>query len=170
MPWGKEINHGFDAGNNRSLDRVLSALELLGPLLTICAGFQLCANRDVTVWVDNIAAVCIYSKGYSSSCRLSTTIVKAISAIAAGIGCTLHVRKITRCVVPQAERADALSKGDFHRFWSLRSQDHVIMDTDMAWIPTELKKWVARPREDDRLGHKILEELSAYTPVLCLNS
>ena len=41
-PWGRKINSGQDAGRGRSLNRVMSALELLGPLLTLASGFSWC--------------------------------------------------------------------------------------------------------------------------------
>ena len=42
-------------------------------------------------------SVGIWRKGYSNYCRLSTTIVKAISVVAAGLGCKVDIVKITRC-------------------------------------------------------------------------
>ena len=77
-PWGKKINTGQDAGKGRSLNRVMSALELLGPLLTLSAGFQWCKQSPVVVWVDNAASVHIWEKGYSTACQLSTTIVQTL--------------------------------------------------------------------------------------------
>ena len=74
-------------------------------------------NSYVRFWVDNSGACFIYKKGYSSSCPLSSAIVAAISCVAAGIGCTVDLEKITRCSNPQSVMADALSKADFARFW-----------------------------------------------------
>ena len=62
-PSGRKINSGADAGRNRSLDRVMNALELLGPLLTLAAGFEWCRFAAVRIWVDNSAAIHICKKG-----------------------------------------------------------------------------------------------------------
>ena len=171
MAWGHQINSGQDAGRGRSLDRVMSALELLGPLLTIAAGYEWCRHAVVKVWVDNAAACHIWRKGYSTSCPLSSTIVKAVYDIAGGIGCKLDIVKITRCSTPGAEMSDALSKGHFIRFWDIqkRSKDFDL-DGEMAWVPTSLKRWVMNPRPDDQLGSRILQELSAHTTVLGWNT
>jgi hypothetical protein len=40
--------------------------------------------------------VAIWKKGYSTRCRLSSTIVTTTHAVAAAIGCTLHVEKMLR--------------------------------------------------------------------------
>ena len=75
-PWGWRINTGQDAGNDRALDRVLSALELLGPLITVSAGARWCQNAWVRVHVDNAASVFIWKKGYSTSCKLSSSLLR----------------------------------------------------------------------------------------------
>ena len=67
-PSGRKIISGADAGRNRSLDRVMNALELLGPLLTLAAGFEWCRFAAVRIWVDNSAAIHIWKKGYSTAC------------------------------------------------------------------------------------------------------
>ena len=169
MPWGHKINAGKDAGNNRKLDRVMSALELLGPLLTISAGYKWCARTAVKVWVDNMASVSIWHKGYSTSCPLSSCLVKAIAVIAGGIGCQITVEKITRCSDVGSELADSLSKGDFQRFHAISHSNAWSLPSDMAWVPWALKQWVSNPRPDDDLGHKILQELAQFTPVLSYN-
>ena len=167
-PWGQKINTGQDAGEGRQLDRVMSALELLGPLLTVSAGFKWCMNNHIRVWVDNQASVFIFAKGYSSACPLSSTLAKAIFTVAAGLGCRIEVKKITRCSTPLANMADSLSKGEFMRFWSQCKEEELNLPLDMAWVPRELLRWILDPKEDDRLGQKILLELSAFVPVLGL--
>ena len=71
-----------------------------------------CRRRPVRIWVDNAGSVRIWNKGYSSYCRLCTTLVKAISVVAAGLGCRVEIVKITRCSSGGAVMADKLSKGD----------------------------------------------------------
>ena len=167
--WGHKINSGSPCEDGRKLDSVMSALELVGPLLVISAGHSWCKLNHVRVWVDNMASVVIYRKGYSSSCRLSTTLVKAISTVAIGIGCRLEVKKITRCSTPLASMADALSKGKFARFRQVAKSNKLEMPLEMAWVPLAVKQWIVNPVEDDLLGHKILLELSEHMNVLSYN-
>jgi len=42
--------------------------------------------NPINIWVNNSASVFIWKKGYSNSCALSTTLVIAISTVAAGLG------------------------------------------------------------------------------------
>ena len=93
--------------------RKLSALELVGPLAFVAAVHEQVRGRHLTVWVDNAGSVAFWRKGYSGNCRLSTTIVGATSAVAAALGCTLDIQKITRCSNAPAKMADCLSKADF---------------------------------------------------------
>ena len=111
----------------------------------------------------------IWKKGYSTSCPLSSTIVKAIAVIAGGLGTRIDIEKIPRCSDPGSEMADSLSKGAFLRFHHQARQQAWDIPAQMAWVPFALKSWVADPREDDFLGQKILAELSLYTPVLSYN-
>ena len=165
-PWGKAINGGKITSKGRRLDRVMSALELLGPLLALAAGFRQFAGKEVNIWVDNAASVIIWQKGYSSRCDLSSTVVKAIHAVSTSIGCRVHVSKITRCSLPMATMADALSKGAFLRFWALVAQEGLDMPLEMAWVPQALVEWILAPADDPCLGDKLVSELALYGPVL----
>ena len=165
-PWGKAINGGKLTSKGRRLDRVMSALELLGPLLVLAAGFHKFANTEVNIWVDNAASVCIWQKGYSSSCDLSSTVVKAVHTVAASIGCRVNISKITRCSTPLATMADALSKGAFLRFWGLVSDEQLAMPFEMGWVPPSLVVWVLAPVDDPLLGDKIVADIGKYVQVL----
>ena len=169
LPWSRAINLGRQTPNGRALSRAMSALELVGPLLAISAGHQWCKNRPIRVWVDNAASVFIFNKGYSTLCDLSTTIVCAIAKIAAGIGCQIEVTKITRCSTPLASMADALSKADFTRFWSLSRANSLLLPLDQAWVPPSLNLWLVNPTASDDLGDKILQDLSKRVLILGLN-
>ena len=68
LPWTQAINAGWRTEDYKGLDRVMSALELVGPLLGLCAASAACRNFVVRFWVDNSGSVFIYQKGYSSSC------------------------------------------------------------------------------------------------------
>ena len=112
----------------------------------------------------------IWKKGYSSSCLLSSTLVRAIARVAAGLGCRVDITKITRCSTPLADMADALSKCAFTRFWDLsKLAGFSSLPIDPAWIPSALVSWVNDPIPDDNLGDKILFELAKRTLVLGVN-
>lgn len=166
LAWARAINVGKESEPGRKLDRAMSALELLGPLLVITAGHQWCKNKPIRVWVDNIGAVCIWKKGYSSSCNLSSTIVKACATIAAGLNCRFEIEKITRCSSIETDMADALSKADFNRFWNLEARSNLQLPLDWAEIPSVLLKWCIHPKPDLQLGDRILEHLAKSTSIL----
>jgi hypothetical protein len=161
VPWAKRINAGGWRIDGKKVGRKLSALELIGPLVAVAAGAEKFANCHVTCWVDNAGSVAIWNKGYSTKCRLASTIVTTIHAIAAAIGCTWHIQKITRCSNLQAIVADALSKAQFAR---ARLQ-HPLLDTAPAPVPASLVRWIDRPIPSDDLAHQILSEIGKTLPV-----
>ena len=169
VPWSRAINFGRATSANRSLSRAMSALELVGPLLVLSSGFTYCKNKPIKIWVDNAASVFIWKKGYSNSCPLSTTLVVAISRVAAGLGCHVDLHKITRCSNTFATLADHLSKASFSKFWSLANHSNLNLPTDPAWVPPLLLSWINNPQEDDNLGDKILTDLSKRILVLGFN-
>ena len=170
VPWSQKINNGSRASSGRVLGRMMSALELIGPLLVLSSGFAWCRNNPVRIWVDNAGSVFIWKKGYSTTCPLSSTLVKAIAAVAAGLGCRVDLLKISRCSTPLADMADALSKCAFQRFWDIANvggfQD---LPIGPAWVPVSLTAWLDAPAPDDTLGEKILSELAKRTLVLGYN-
>jgi hypothetical protein len=170
IPWAKRINAGGWKVDGKKVGRKLSALELVGPLVVVAAGHQVCRGQTLQVWVDNAGSVEVYRKGYSRNCRLCTTLVKAMATVAAGIGCRLEVIKITRCTGTGATLADQLSKARFGDFRRTAEQAGWPLQLGPARIPAVLLKWLDRPFPCDRLGAAILEELSTssklagYTP------
>ena len=148
------------AEDGGKLGRKLSALELVGPLICVAAGNGWCRNRPVRIWVDNAGSVLIWEKGYSNSCALCTTLVKAIAAVAAGIGCQLYIQKIRRCSSPGAVMADAISKADFNLFRRTALEHRWPLAVGPARVPGTLLRWIDRPVVSDSLGHEILDELA----------
>jgi hypothetical protein len=165
VPWPKRVNAGGWKIKGKKVSRKLSALELIGPLIVVAAGHQLCRGQNVNIWVDNASSVQAYNKGYSRSCPLCTTIVKALSTVAAGFGMTVNILKITRCSEPGAKMADALSKARFSKFRHTAAEANWPLQTDPASIPATLLKWIDRPTVTDSLGHSILREISSYSPI-----
>ena len=159
IPWGFRINNGLRAADGKRLSRKLSALELVGPLVCISAGRKYCRLAPVRVWVDNTGSIGVWRKGYSTNCALCTTIVTAIGRIAAAIGCTFTVDKITRCSTTGAILADELSKGRFAAFRAKLPPQWVI-DAEPAWIPPAILKWIHNPVVDPGLGDAILRDMS----------
>jgi hypothetical protein len=160
-PWPKKVNASGWRIDGKKVGRKLSALELIGPLVAVAAGHKKFANSLVTIWVDNAGSVAIWHKGYSNRCRLSSTIVTTIHAVAAAIGCTVHIQKITRCSNAPAAAADALSKGQFAAARSL-----VQLDTAPARIPPALVRWINEPVPSDDLADLILKDIAADTAIL----
>ena len=169
LPWSRIINLNKKQLNGKCIGRSMSALELIGPLLAISSGYSWAKNQPIIFWVDNAAAVFIYKKGYSRSCKLSTSITLAISRIASGLGCRVQISKILRCSTPLATMADALSKADFQKFLSLSSKLNLNLPVSQAWVSPALLAWIQNPIPDDSLGDKILSDIAKYSLVLGLN-
>ena len=161
IPWSRVICIGPVGPDGRRLNRKMSALELVGPLLVVSAGFKFIKNRPVKIWVDNSGSVAIWRKGYSTCCALSSTLVKAIAVVAAGLGCDIDIVKITRCSNAGADMADALSKADFPRFWSIHDKCGYNCPVGPDWVPVSLVAWLEAPARDDSLGDRILCEILA---------
>ena len=166
IPWSRRICIGPVLEDGTRLNRKMSALELVGPLLVVSAGFAECRGVPVKVWVDNAGSVAIWRKGYSTSCRLCSTIVKAISTVAAGIGCRLEVVKILRCSTPEADMADALSKAAFGRFWDISRREGLGLSLEPAWVPPQLTAWLENPGVDETLGDRILAAIGRRMKLL----
>ena len=160
LPWGAPINKGWDTGDGRKLDRIMSALELFGPLLAISAAHRFCRGATIRFWVDNSGSVYIWKKGYSSSCKFSTVIVAATAAVAAAIGCRVEVSKITRCSDYGSMMADDLSKGAMNRFWDHARFSGFDLPAQPLPIPSTLLKWVNAPSADFGLADALLKELA----------
>ena len=156
MAWPRPVNDGKRSSDGKRLGRKLSLLELVGPLLVVSAGAELCKGKDVCVWVDNAGSVQIFNKGYSTTCSLCSCVARAIGVVAARIGCRIWVRKITRCSTAQAEAADAISKADFARFLRLWQGGRL---PDGGQVPRSLLRWMAEPDADAPLGELILEDI-----------
>jgi len=152
------------------LSRKLSALELIGPLAAISAGHHWAANAFVRIWVDNAGSVQIWKKGYSNHCGIANTVVKAIATVAAGIGCRVTIEKIRRCSNTGAKMADALSKADFKKFWSIADNTPWELFEQPMAVPASLLAWLANPVEDDDFGEKLLRNIAATAPVLGYNT
>ena len=168
MPWGRAINAGRDTGDGRRLDRIMSALELMGPLLALCAAATFCRGTAVRMWVDNAGSVFIYRKGYSSSCRFSSALVSALGTVAAGLGCSLQLCKITRCSNEGAFMADCLSKGAMEKFRTVaeRARGFNLPFLPLC-VPKTLMQWARKPVADFDLGERLLKELKDSGVALC---
>ena len=167
VPWSTGVNGGFVRVDGKKVGRKLTALELIGPLIALVAFADECRRWPVNIWVDNAGSVGVWRKGYSNYCRLCTTLVKAISVVAAGLGCRVAVQKITRCSNRGAVIADMLSKARFGEAALLARRDGHRWQPEPARVPGVLLDWVAAPRPDDDLGHRLLIHLAASgVPVL----
>ena len=166
IPWSDVINGEGTTQSGKRLGRKLSALELVGPLALICGAAEKVRGKPVKIMVDNAGSVAIWRKGYSTSCELSSTLVKAIYEISTALECKVEIVKVTRCSDAGSEMADALSKAEFVKFRDIAVKQTLEMDGDMSRVPQALLDWVSSPCMDWRLGEKILSEMSPHTELL----
>ena len=164
LPWGIDspINSSLKFEDGKMFCNKMSAWELVGPLLVLTAGVELVRNRSLVIPVDNRGSVCIYAKGWCTSCLLCSTLALAISEVAASINCRLEVVKIRRCSNALAEAADAISKADFKRLRRLMPG----ASAGPARVPRALLQWVANPVGDRHLAAKLLKELGVQRNIL----
>ena len=155
LPWGQAINSGQLFTDGKRLSNKLTALELVGPLMVLTAGVDLVRNKSLIIPVDNYGSVAVYNKGWCSGCMLATTLVLAISEVAAAINCQLEIVKIRRCSNDASRAADSVSKRDWNRFRSLMPRASL----QPARVPGSLVRWVNSPVEDRLLGERILRDM-----------
>ena len=160
VPWSAGVNGGYVRVEGKKVGRKLSALELIGPLVALVVFGEDCRRWPVNIWVDNAGSVGVWKKGYSNFCRLCTTLVKAISVVAAGLGCRVDIKKITRCSERGAVMADMLSKARFNECFELGRKHSAGWQREPARVPAVLLQWVAAPHPDDDLGHRLLADLA----------
>ena len=87
--------------------------------------------------------------------------------VGAGLGCRVAVRKITRCSERGAVLADLLSKARFSEAAQLGREEGGCWESEPVKVPAQLLCWVAEPRPDDSLGHRLLEFMAASgVPIL----
>jgi hypothetical protein len=144
--------------DGKRFSRKLSALELVGPLICVSAGRELCRLNPVRIWVDNAGSVSIFKKGYSTTCDLCNTLVSAIARVSAALGCKITVDKIARCSDTSSQLADFLSKGRFSQFldsWPAGQPRSL----EPAWIPPAILDWIDNPRILSDLGERILTDI-----------
>jgi hypothetical protein len=146
--------------------RKLAALELIGPLVAVCAWFNDLRGKHAVIWVDNAGSVGVWKKGYSNSCSLCSCIATTIHAVASAAGATVHIQKITRCSNTEAAIADDLSKANFQ---AARNRSHQL-ELDPSSIPVPLLAWAQKPVPDPDLAGKILAFIAKNNNVLGYSS
>lgn len=166
VPWSRKINCGIKTADGKKLSQKMSALELIGPLICVASHYDVIRSRNITIHVDNSGSVEIWKKGYSNSCDLCTTLVTAIAEVSAGLGCIVHIAKITRRSSTGPLLADYLSKAEFTNFRSVAQNANWALNLDPAWIPPSILLWISNPCVTDNLGTNILLDISKKTAVL----
>ena len=166
MPWTRVVNDGSWVIGEKKVSRKMAALELMGPLLAISSASELYRGKPIKFWVDNQGSCSIWRQGYSNSCKLSNTIVKAIATIAAGLGSRVDICKITRCSNAGALMADSISKANWTMF---KATGGSLLDLEPLPVAHSFLKWAIKPVVDEDLGTKILAEIGEKQPVLGWN-
>ena len=164
--WGKKINGEGITSDGKGYENLMSAWELLGPLLTVSAAPDRVRNKQVAVMVDNEGSVRMHKKGWTTKCQLCNTILVALDEVAVGLNVDLFIEKIRRCSNNEAKAADALSKADFRFFRKMMPKAR----PGPVRIPIALSKWIQDPKPDRFLGVKILTEMSRSTNILGFNT
>ena len=116
IPWTETINGEAKTESGRKIGRKLSALELVGPLALLAGNPEKVRGKALRIMVDNAGSVAIWRKGYSTSCVLSSVLVRALYEISTALECKLDIVKVTRCSDVGSEMSDALSKAEFVKF------------------------------------------------------
>ena len=155
FPWPMWMKAGLPGPEGAPLNAQLQFLELCGPLIALAAGASDCMNRAVNFRLDNMSAVYVWRKGYSSRDRLSSTVVKAVFDLAQLLNTSPFVTKVARCSTRGAAAVDALSKGEFDVFFRLSPKS----GPEPLRIPGTLVRWLNAPVVDDNLGQRIAEDL-----------
>ena len=168
-PWPEGVNSGRTRADGKKLGRKLSALELVGPLLCLLGAPELCRNKPVRIRVDNSGSVAIYAKGYSMRCWVSSRLVEATAAVAAGLNCRLWLEKVECCSCSGATTADWLSKGDWQAAKRTATSGGTPLGHTPGFVSPAVLRWLADPRPETDLGLAVLEELKSRTAVLGYN-
>ena len=153
LPYGDRINSGCPAYDDKSLANKMSVWELVGPLMALVCCPDKCGGRQVVAHVDNAGSVFQYNTGWSNTCHLSNTVIRAIYLVATAINCDFWIVKTPRCSSKETEAADALSKCDFDRFMNKMPG----ADRLPVRVPQSLVEWMENPLPDRNLGTRLLE-------------
>lgn len=155
LPWPAWLNNRRTNNDGVKFHSKLSCLELLGPLVILSIVAEEVRGQHLVCYVDNQGSCDIHRKGYSTRCVYSSTLAKACWDLAEGLGASMTVEKIRRCSDPYSRAADCLSKGKVEEFKCF------VPDRNRPErVPEAVITWLKDPREDPRLGSKILLELS----------
>ena len=123
--------------------------------MLVCAPEKV-RKREVVVFVDNQGSVDCYRKGWSVTCDLMNTVLRALFLVQSSLLCKLWVTKVGRCSSRETVAADAVSKADWKRLVSnMKEMDGVASRK----VPESLLQWIRNPRPDRELGMKIVRDM-----------
>ena len=163
MPWSGLIRENRPNSLGTKFANKLCCLEGIAALVGLTTIPNRARNREVIILCDNAAFVATYKKKHSS-CEYAYSVAKAIHDVSMALGTVTKVVKTRRCSGPAEEAADALSKGEWERAWTLMPHKH----EDPGRIPRAILAWIQNPVPDMMLGEKIVHDMSSYTKMLYL--
>ena len=164
LPWSRVVRENRANSLGVTFAHKLCCLEGFGCLLGLVTIPDLARNGEVVIHCDNAGFVGVFRKMHCH-CPYSYSVAKALFDVGVGLGCKVSVVKTGRCSGPEAEAADALSKGDWERAWPLMPRKNV----DPGRIPVSLLQWIRDPIPDLGLGRRVLSDMARYTSVLHLD-
>ena len=116
--------------------------------------------------VDNAGSLAIWRKGYSTSCALSSVLVRALYEVSCALNCRVDIAKVQRCSDNGSIMADALSKAEFLKFQEVATSTGIIMTERGFPVPEALLQWVNNPENNWQLGRQIIDSISIGSATL----
>ena len=147
-------------GIQRGEVKSMCVLELAAALGYVTCYAEKLRGKFVVVFIDNIASVLAWRRGFSKMDGLSSTIAKAFVYVAAAQRITLFTLHVTRCSNKGSKAADMLSKGATGAVLEQTAAAARIIEQE-KWprVPRALQEWFQDPRIDNELGPRINEEI-----------
>ena len=152
LAFPRSFLNGMDEGNKK-VHAKTTALEALGPLVTLMLDPLRFAEREVSFTIDNIATVLAIQRGYSRD-SWTSTLVRAAKVLAAGIGVTLFATWEPRRSSRACRVADNLTHNMLDELSEEEVDAYIAFNTVTFLDP--LLHWMTNPKPDQSLGRECL--------------
>ena len=153
--WPHFINKGEKCVCGAQWKHKLSLLEMVGHFLHVTVFAKENVGKNIRTNIDNSGTVYLAKKGRCLRCPIMDTLIRATNYVAVALRCRAYVVEVERCSTVGARGADALSKSDFKRFFTLMPD----ADREPREVSRVFRRWLAEPTQDMELGKKVVMEL-----------